>query len=338
MPGLQPHSVSKGRIADRDVKGSLVRHVMACLDRSPQAIRILQEASTLASLFGAPLTAIRVLPSGPSTHPCADPVDWELTRREEIADLRRVADAAGATSDMEAIVACGSPMACVEQEAHRRGVDLLAVGAGAFGAPHRWGLGGTARHLTETFEGSVLVIPEEVVDDLPKKRRVLVPMDGSASAEAALRYATAIADSRGAELVVLHAVSASGPFGHSGTEHNAGSPWREVRQEADRQAAERIRRLFRLLPPAGKNNRVRRLDGDEPRRALMKAICEERGDLVVLSARGLGEDPDLPLGSTADYLLSRAVTPVLLIRNAEPSNHRAVGLAPRRFAEKWRAR
>ncbi|MCZ0964294.1 universal stress protein [Paracoccus benzoatiresistens] len=338
MADLQPHSVSKGHVADGTVSVPLFRHVMACLDRAPQAMQILHEASALASLFGADVTAIRVLPGRPSNSPCADPVDWELTRREEIADLRRLAEAAGAPLGMAAIVACGSPMACVEQEAHRRGVDLLALGAGAFGASHRWGLGGTARHLTETFHGSVLIVPEEAAGDLPRKRRILVPMDGSPSAEAALRYATAIARSRDAELVVLHAVSLSGLFGLGDAGQGTGSPWREVRQEADRLAADRIRRLRRLLPLDGKNNRVRRLDDDEPRRALMKAICEERGELVVLSARGLGQDPDLPVGSTADYLLSRAVTPVLLIRNTEPSSHRSTRQAPRRLAETWRAR
>lgn len=329
MPDIHSGSVIVDRPHGRENDARLFRHVMACLDRSPDAARILEQAVSLANQTEADLTVMRVVPSGPSTVRCADPVDWELTRRDETADLLRMSDTARATTDIRAIVACGSVAQCIHDEVLRRDVDLLVLGAGTFGPPSRWGLGGTARHLAEIFHGSVLVVPDEISDVPPKIPRIIVPMDGSPPSEAALRFAAAIAQARAAELVILHAVPHVGAFGNGQTGHGDEALWRELKEEAARTAEDRLQHLRQLLPVHSHGNRVRRLSGDEPRRALMKAICEERGELVVLSARGQGNDPDLPIGSTAEYLLSRAVTPVLLIRNAETNNHRVGGTTPR---------
>ena len=329
MPDIHSGSAIVDRTPARPGDARLFRHVMACLDRSPDAARILEQAVLLANQTGADLTAMRVVPTAPSILRCADPVDWELTRRDEAADLLRMSDTAGAATDMRAIVACGSVAQCIHDEALRCEADLLVLGTGTFGAPSRWGLGGTVRHLAEMFHGSVLIVPDEIAGAPPKARRIIVPMDGSPPSQAALRVAAAIARVRAAELVVLHAVSNVGPFGSDRTEQGDDALWREVKEKTAHSAEDRLQRLRRLLPAHRHGNRVRRLSGDEPRRALMKAICEERGELVVLSARGLGNDPDLPIGSTAEYLLSRAVTPVLMIRNAETSSHRAGGTTPR---------
>jgi nucleotide-binding universal stress UspA family protein len=332
MPDIHSGSVIAERPHGQENDARLFRHVMACLDRSPDAARILEQAVLLANQTGADLTTMRVVSAGPSTIPCADPVDWELTRRDETADLLRMSDMAGASTDMRAIVACGSAARCIHDEALRCEADLLVMGTGTFGTPSRWGLGGTARHLAEVFHGSVLIVPDEIAGEPPKGRRIIVPMDGSPPSEAALRFGAAIARVRAAELVILHAVSHVGSFGAGKTGQEDETLGHELKEEAARTVEDRLERLRRLLPAHKHGNRVRQLSGDEPRRALMKAICEERGELVVLSARGLGNDPDLPIGSTAEYLLSRAVTPVLLIRNAEMSNHRAGGAAPRRSA------
>lgn len=329
MPDIHSGPATEDRPDERESDARLFRHVMACLDRSPDAVRILEQAVLLANQTGADLTAMRVVPAGSSTIRCADPVDWELTRRVETADLLRMSDTTGATTDICAVVACGSAARCIHDEALRRDVDLLVLGTGTFSPPSRWGLGGTARHLAEVFQGSVLIVPGEIAGEPPKTRRIIVPMDGSAPSEAALRFAAAIARARAAELVILHAVSHVGAFGTGRTGQGDEALWRELKEEAAHTVEDRLQRLRRLLPVHRHGNRVRRLSGDEPRRALMKAICEERGELVVLSARGLGNDPDLPIGSTAEYLLSRAVTPILLIRNAELGNHRAGGTAPR---------
>lgn len=334
MPEVHSVSTVVDRPNGRQNNAQMFRHVMACLDRSSGAAHVLEQAALLANQTGADLTAMRVIPAGLPPGHCADPVDWEFTRRDESADLVRIADTAGVTNDIRTIVTCGSAVRCIHDEALRCDVDVLVLGAGTFGLS-RGRIGGIARQIAEAFHGSVLIVPDEIAGERSRNRRIIVPMDGSPSSEAALRFASAIARARAADLVILHAVSQFGPLGNGQTVQANQALWRDLEDEAVRSADDRLQRLYRLLPVHRHGNRIRRLSGDAPRRALMKAICEEWGELLVLSARGLGDDPDLAIGSTAEYLLCRAVTPVLLIRTAEISNHRAGGTAPRSLAALW---
>ncbi len=305
---------------------------MVCLDRSPAAIRVLEEAASLADLFGASLTAIRVIPGDRTGSPCADPVDWELTRREEIADLQAMAADVHGAAGMQAIVACGSADGCIQEEARRCDADLLVLGSGASATATHWGLGGTVRHVAETSRGSVLIVPNETRDERPARPRIIVPVDGSPQSEAALRLASAIAGKRAAELVILHAVPDRSLAGEARLEPDDETLLLKLSQREQRAAKDRLQHMRRLLPADSHRNRIRQLGGEDPRQALMQAISEEHGELVVLSARGLGRDPDLPIGSTAEYLISRAVTPVLLVRNRAEGAHQIADLAPSRPA------
>ncbi|KAA9006695.1 universal stress protein [Histidinibacterium aquaticum] len=316
----------------------LFGHVLACLDRSPLAATVLREAKILAELSEARLSALRVIPSHDPRAEIADPVDWELRRREEVADLLRLSDEAEGMSEVQPIVTCGSALERVEEEARRVGADLLVIGAGIHGTPHRWGLGGTARLLVEAFGGSVLVVPDELAGEPSRPRRIIVPMDGSPSSEVALRYASAIARGRSAELLVLHALPETDAPRDESAFPTRGSFSPKQSENAEHSAEDRIGQLARLMPAHRSGHRFRRLTGTEPRRMLVKAICEERGELVVLSARGSGNDPDLPIGSTAEYLLSRALAPVLLIRQPETRNHQPAESVPRPPAASWQGR
>lgn len=311
----------------------IFRHVMACIDHSVDARRVLQQAATIAELSGAELTALRVLPTVRDER-YADPVEWELSRREENAYLRRVARDLDAPETMKTAIMTGCQAArCILDAARESGADLVVLGAGARENPRGWGLGGTARHVAEDFDRSVLIVPEgpwetRPADALP--RRILVPLDGSARAEAALRIAAAIAPKRSAELVLVHAVPQI-ELHTEGPEAPEDEALRDrLTRRAEHIAKTRLDRLRRLLPADTIRSRVRMLSGEEPRRALARTLLEEEGELVVLAARGTGSDPDLPIGSTADYLLSHAASPVLLVRSAEPMSHRTAGSAPRR--------
>lgn len=308
----------------------LFRHVMACLDRSPNAVHILNEAASLAEMFGASLSTIRVIPGEPTSGPCADPVDWELRRREELADLNNLAENSQLSTDVDAIVTCGSAGHSIREEADKREVDLVVVGCGTSTGRERFTLGSTARYVADTFPGSVLIVPGEVAKKPEPKRRVIVPFDGSPQAEAALRYASEIAGKRTSELVLLHAVPEVRLGGPGRPDPEDEALLRKLNAREQRAADERMDRLSKLLPTDAHRHRMRRLSGGDPRRALMRAIYEEQGQLVVLSARGRGRDPDLPIGSTAEYLISSAVSPMLLIRSPAADPHSQTGIAPRR--------
>lgn len=306
---------------------------MACLEGSANAGRILEHAVAIAGMTGARLTAMHVMPVEGTPDRRVDPVDWDLTMQEEIGRLRQLRDEMGAPDDMRLAVIGGRTAHCICDEARNSGVDLTVLGAGAVGTPASPGLGGTARHVAECFPGSVLIVPSRLQGEKHGQRparRIVVPLDGSPQSEGALRIAAAIAADRGAELVLLHAVPEIALSTNGPPDPEDEALRDQLRRRSERSAKTRLDRMRRLIPADRIRSRVRLLSGQEPRRALMRAVSEENGEMLVLSARGLGGDPDLRIGSTADYLISHAVTPVLLVRSAEPLSHRSAGTAPRR--------
>ncbi|SDJ07576.1 universal stress protein [Aliiruegeria lutimaris] len=307
-------------------------HVLACLDHTAGAMIILERACEIALAAGAKLTAMRVIPPPHQEQP-VDPVDWQLSSRDETERVKRMGEQTGAPEDMDVKVVSGHASHNICKFSHDAGVDLIVLGARDFGDPHGWGLGGTARHVAENFDGSVLIIPpgtEQTRSGPRSERRIAFLLDGSPQADSVLPIAAAIARSRAAELLLMHALPEIDIFSDGPPEPGDETLREELKQRAERTAKTRMGRIKALLATGDIKSRVRLLSGDEPRRALARALCADEAELVVLSARGHGNDPDLRIGSTGDYLLTHAATPMLLVRNADRATHRNAERAPPR--------
>lgn len=336
MPELQPHS-APGLLGAKDQTRALplhFHHVMACLDHTPQARQVLSEAAALADIMGAELTALRVMEAGKHATPRpADPVDWDLGRREEEAELGRLAGEIGTVPDIHTEVMSGTTADCICRKAREAGVDLTVLGVGGRDRWAEWGIGSTVRQVAEHSAGSVMIVPESPTHDVARQgggKRVLVPLDSSSWAESVLPIALRIAQSRGAELVLLHAVPDVSLTGNSPPDARDEALRDDLRHRNERVARAYLDRIRALLPADAARTRVRLLSGEDPRRALARAVSEEAAGLVVLSARGQGAHPDLPIGSTAEYLISASTVPVLLVRRPEARPRPAAQAAPRR--------
>lgn len=129
--------------------------------------------------------------------------------------------------------------------------------------------------------------------------RVAVGYDGSAGAEAAVRWAAGAAAAVGADLTVVHAV---GLLEHAGLAASA------AREDAAR----------RLAGEAGLGpERVswQEVDGD-PCSALLRT--GRQVDLVVVGTRGAGAHPGTLLGSTSLELAEHAPVPVVIVPTPPP--------------------
>jgi nucleotide-binding universal stress UspA family protein len=140
---------------------------------------------------------------------------------------------------------------------------------------------------------------------------IVVGVDGSAESQQALEWALGQAESRGAELVVVHSYG-HGPSDVSDT-YLADAGKLEQARDAQRNAAEQL--IEEALSKAGAEASgvsVRRelAPGVPPAVALLERAKD--ADLLVVGSRGLGGFPGMVLGSVSQQCAQHAPCPVLV--------------------------
>jgi nucleotide-binding universal stress UspA family protein len=138
---------------------------------------------------------------------------------------------------------------------------------------------------------------------------ILVGVDGSANGAAALRWALAEADLRGATVTALHAWGHAAP-GHAGGGHTF---------DADYGATEADAALAAAIAAAAGPDTVavtRRVVCSLPAKALLEAATGS--DLLVVGARGLGGFRGLLLGSVSAQCLHHTTGPLAVVRASAP--------------------
>jgi nucleotide-binding universal stress UspA family protein len=147
-------------------------------------------------------------------------------------------------------------------------------------------------------------------------REILVGMDGSANSAAALRWALAEADLRGASATALHAWGHTPP-GHAGGGHIFDADFGAGEADAALRAA--------IAAAAGQEAGeavARRVVCSPPTKALLASATG--ADLVVVGARGAGGFRGLLLGSVSEQCLHHATGPLAIVRG-EPSEGGTAG-------------
>jgi len=137
-------------------------------------------------------------------------------------------------------------------------------------------------------------------------KHLLVPLDGSSLAEAALAPAAFLAAKAGAKVTLLHVIERGAPPTVHGARHLTAAP------DAEQYLAE----VAQSGLPAGLTV-VRHVHTEETRdlpRALVEHAEELAPDLIVMCAHGRGGVRDLLFGGIAQRVVARGATPVLLVR------------------------
>lgn len=137
-----------------------------------------------------------------------------------------------------------------------------------------------------------------------KIERIVVAVDGSDGSARALRWAAALAEAVGAEVVAVHALGLL----------DADEAGNLVPAQGHR---DEIRRRFETewcAPLDGQGVRCRRVLQDGPAVTVLLAVAEdEDADLIVLGSRGLGGYPEQLLGSTSTQVAQTSHRPVAII-------------------------
>jgi nucleotide-binding universal stress UspA family protein len=293
------------------------RRIAVCLDGSELGERALPHALAVASALGVPVTLLRVIESEAADAPPADPLGWDLRRKEAGEYLEQVA--AGCTDehpplDAQVVEGTVAEQICLWAEHH--GVDLTVVSSHGTGGQSDWRLASNARKLAERAPGSLLLIPASAprADGRARYRRVLVPVDGSLRAESVLPLATRLASASHGELVLAHVIplpelTEVGPLDADDLELRD----RLVRRN-ERVANEYLDRLRAQLTESGRALRAVALRGGDARTSLVRLISDLGVDLVVASSHGRAGRTHLPFGSVTAHLMAHSPAPILIVR------------------------
>ncbi|HUP07635.1 MAG TPA: universal stress protein [Caldimonas sp.] len=155
-------------------------------------------------------------------------------------------------------------------------------------------------------------------------RRMLVPIDGSATAERGLKEAIGLARGEAAEMVVLHVVDDAAMVAEiSASMSNEQIVRARERLEEQRQhGLALLAQADREATGAGLHvQTVLRDAGQERVGEIVVREAEEAGcDLIVMGTHGRRGFRRLVTGSVAEWVVRASATPVLLVRHPEAAH------------------
>lgn len=141
-------------------------------------------------------------------------------------------------------------------------------------------------------------------------KRILVPIDGSDCARAALEMAAAFAREQGARLTICTVVdparAAAMAFGEAAMAAACLDALDEEGRALVQDAASRVRSLCTA--------EVAVLDG-APVDAIVQYAAESEADLIIVGSHGRSGFQRLMLGSVAEGVIRNAVVPVMVVRH-----------------------
>ncbi|HEX5504385.1 MAG TPA: universal stress protein [Thermomicrobiales bacterium] len=300
----------------------MTKPILVPLDGSALAERALPFAAALARVLDAPLLLVRavVVPEDLGYDPARRQLeavdDAEAYLRRLAADLGRQGTA------VETVVPYGEAAGAILDAARASEARLIAMTTHGRGGLGNWLAGGVATAVLARAPAPVLLVRAwhagGALDRLERGARIVVPLDGSALAEAALPLATRLAGALGGELLLVRAVPPPGP---------ALTPdgLRALVAGDEEVAAETAEARAYLAAVAGRLAARDYAVGREVRlgapAVVIDAVCRERGAaLVVLATHGRTGLDRLLLGSVAEAVVRHGSAPVVLVR---PARHAA---------------
>lgn len=307
------------------------------LDGSAMAEQSLPYARMLATTLRAKVCLLRVVTEAPYDEVFADSMsaiygmhdpfvlqqEWQqhtfdmLRQNAEryLASHASLLQAAGL--DVAVDVRFGPAADLIVEAALGQHVTMIVMATHGYSGFKRWALGSVADKVIHATSTPTFIVRAEEPARERTLKRIMVPLDGSALARQALPLATELAESAGAELLLMHAIVAM-------IEPYTGlSPrGRPIPQLAEVLAAQRDHALSDLGAQADKLRAHGVSVSTEviPGYAadvLVDEAARREVDLIVMATHGYSGLKRWALGSVADKVLHASTTALLLVR-AQP--------------------
>jgi nucleotide-binding universal stress UspA family protein len=151
-----------------------------------------------------------------------------------------------------------------------------------------------------------------------KLDKILVPLDGSVLAEAAIWTAVDLAEKEGATIILLRAAEAHAMPGADAV---------EAQVIAIREAEEYLTAAVRRLKDRGCRHVQSHVWYGPAAAAIVEAANAQKADIIVMSTHGRTGLGRLILGSVAESVLRGTTTPILIVRAESAPVDRPVGAA-----------
>ena len=300
-----------------------MQRILVGLDGSSLAEAILDPVRALAKHLGAEVVLLHVthVPETVRALETGRTLDEIVVQERERAQtyldgMARRLSAAGVAARTK--VSAGETAVEIVRCADRERIDLIALSTHGRSGIQRWLYGSVADGVLHTTKTPLLLLRPAGTGAAatPAPRRLLVPLDGSAVAEAAVPMAEELARSLGAPILLLRAVEVTDfAFGAE----RFGSPYVYYQGIFDTLRDEAERYLDRLaVGLRGKGLTVEtRVCIGMPVDAITARAGEHAGTVIVMSTHGRSGWRAAVLGSVARRVVALASTPVLVVQSTD---------------------
>lgn len=315
------------------------------LDGSPRAERALDMAAWLARQTRdcePTLEPLLILFQAVELSPWLDLDDREDERtRATEAATRYLEERAGPLRSqgitVEIAVRLGNPAETILEQTMARQVELIVMSTHGRSGLARWALGSVAERVARSVPVPMLLLPDAAPTSQMVQRvqqtgsvpQILVPLDGSAKAEAALPAATRIARLLHAAVRLLYVFVPKFEERSLEETHRTWDAGRRQVQQAERY----LTRQAEILSQAGVKAHWAFGYG-MPGAKIIETAHSQQVSLLVMTTQGRGGLVRWRLGSVTEEVLHAGGLPVLLV----PSAQAEPPLAPKRQEQGKRAR
>jgi len=323
--------------SNRRRETAMYRTLLVPLDGSRFAEQALALAWSIARRAGARLQLVRV--HTPQIYVegmalLADTLD-QRDREQELAYLQGVEQRIAALGS----VAVGSALLdgavadAVQEHAASCGADLVVMTTHGRGPLSRFWLGSVADQLVRKLAVPMLLVrPEESPPELgqePRWQHILIPLDGSDTAEQILEPALALGRLLAARFTLVRVVpplvnlDSAAAQSASGTSQPVLAQLQAVQDQQQAEARAYLERQAERLRSQSFQVQAQMLAESQVPAAILEAAAAQQADLIALETRGRRGLGRLLFGSVADKLVRGSTWPILVCgpRESGGSSH-----------------
>jgi nucleotide-binding universal stress UspA family protein len=304
----------------------MFNNMLVPLDGSALAECVLPHAVALARAFGSKVTLLRVLERARADDDrLVDPLDWHISRGEAEAYLAEWAERlkeAGVEPAYKLVH--GRVTEQVIDFVHDHGIGLMVLSSHGHGGLGGWNVSGTVQKIIFHVHISVMMVRayQPIAIDLTGLdcRRLLVPLDGSQRAEAALAPAQQLASFYACQLLLASVVSKPEVVRRRPLTPEEIELKDKLISLNQLETDSYLQQIASILSSGGIEVQTRPLLGPSPTESLQDLARQEKVDLVVLSAHGSTGTAKWPYGSVATNFIAYGTTPLLVIQDLAEDN------------------